>query len=246
MNSCYNPYYNNDDNCKTCCCCIGPTGATGQIGPTGNTGVQGPQGIQGIKGDKGETGATGPTGSAGAQGLQGIQGIKGDKGETGPTGATGPTGSAGAQGPQGIQGIQGDKGETGPTGPMAIPSNEALLFASFAETNDKFVSSMIWGSQYDAMMNWMAKTEKTVGSADSTKRNSETVTGKNSNDVINNVYDLYGCHYEWTLEACGSNNRAKRGGHSGLNNSPAYRFDYFSDYTQSYYSSRVTLYIKCD
>ena len=116
--------------------------------------------------------------------------------------------------------------------------------ASFAETNDKFVSSMIWGSQYDAMMNWMAKTEKTVGSADSTKRNSETVTGKNSNDVINNVYDLYGCHYEWTLEACGSNNRAKRGGHSGLNNSPAYRFDYFSDYTQSYYSSRVTLYIK--
>ena len=162
MNSCYNPYYNNDDNCKTCCCCIGPTGATGQIGPTGNTGVQGPQGIQGIKGDKGETGATGPTGSAGAQGLQGIQGIKGDKGETGatgptgsvgaqgpqgiqgiqgekgetgPTGATGPTGSAGAQGPQGIQGIQGDKGETGPTGPMAIPSNEALLFASFAETN---------------------------------------------------------------------------------------------------------------
>ena len=116
--------------------------------------------------------------------------------------------------------------------------------ASFAETNDKFVSSMIWGSQYDAMMNWMAKTEKTVGSADSTKRNSDTVTGMNSNDVINNVYDLYGCHYEWTLEACGSNNRAKRGGHSGLNNSPAYRFDSFSDYTQSYYSSRATLYIK--
>ena len=63
--------------------------------------------------------------------------------------------------------------------------------ASFAETNDKFVSSMIWGSQYDAMMNWMAKTGNTVEAADDTKRNTTTITGGGEKpDIINNIYDL--------------------------------------------------------
>ena len=121
--------------------------------------------------------------------------------------------------------------------------------ASFAETNDKFVSSMIWGSQYDAMMNWMAKTGKEVGTADSTgaKRNTDTVTGKSTKDIINNVYDLYGCHCEWTLEASESIYRVIRGGNSGDSNSPARR-SYVSDpiNTNSDLSSRATLYIKCD
>ncbi len=86
--------------------------------------------------------------------------------------------------------------------------------ASFAEADDKFVSSMIWGSQYDAMMNWMAKKGNTVGIADieKTNTNSNMVTGSNPNDVINNVYDLYGCHREWTLEANNTDTRVTRGG----------------------------------
>ena len=115
---------------------------------------------------------------------------------------------------------------------------------TFTEDSDKVVSSMIWGSQYDAMMNWMAKAGKTVGSSDSIKRNSETVTGKNSNDVVNNVYDLYGCHYEWTLEAYSSSLRALRGGYSGFNYSPAFRRSYNPSVPGSNYSSRATLYIK--
>ena len=118
--------------------------------------------------------------------------------------------------------------------------------ASFAETNDKYVSSMIWGSQYDAMMNWMAKNGKTVWTEDSTDtiRNTDTVTGKNTNDVINNVYDLYGCHCEWTLEANRISDRVTRGGNYNYSHSPADRNYDYPYYTYSHYSSRATLYIK--
>ena len=106
---------------------------------------------------------------------------------------------------------------------------------------------MIWGSQYDAMMNWMAKNRNTVRNAESSKRNSGTVTGSEPKDVINNVYDLYGCHYEWTLEANSTNYRIRRGGYSGNYNAPSGRDDgYVPDSANSGDSSRATLYIKCN
>ena len=97
-------------------------------------------------------------------------------------------------------------------------------------------------------MNWMAKTGKEVGTADSTgaKRNTDTVTGKSTKDIINNVYDLYGCHYEWTLEALNTISRAYRGGNYGSSRSPANRGNYDPYGTSSSRSSRATLYIKCD
>ena len=117
---------------------------------------------------------------------------------------------------------------------------------TFTTDSDKVVSSMIWGSQYDAMMNWMAKNGKTVGDSNSSIRNNTTTTGGKNTDIINNVYDLYGCHYEWTLEANGTNSRAYRGGFYSNSGSPAIR-DYDSPLnTLSHLSSRATLYIKCD
>lgn len=110
-------------------------------------------------------------------------------------------------------------------------------------TSEKVKSSMIWGSQYDAMMNWMAKTGKTVGTADSSKCNTATTTGSNAEDVLNNVFDLYGCHYEWTLEAHSTYNRAKRGGIYYNNYAPAIR-DYNAPISIiDYYGSRLALYI---
>ena len=106
------------------------------------------------------------------------------------------------------------------------------------------VSSMIWGSQYDAMMNWMAKNGKNVGNSNSSIYNNTTTTGNKSTDVVNNVYDLYGCHYEWTLEAYSSNSRARRAGTSGFSDSPANRTSYGPYYPYSSYSSRATLCIK--
>ena len=115
---------------------------------------------------------------------------------------------------------------------------------TFSTDTDKVVSSMIWGSQYDAMMNWMAKTGNTVGTEDDTKKNTERVTGKNTHDVINNIYDLYGCHVEWTLEAYNISSRVQRGGYFEYSESPAIRGYNNPQTMYSGYSSHATLYIK--
>ena len=115
---------------------------------------------------------------------------------------------------------------------------------TFTTDSDKVVSSMIWGSQYDAMMNWMAKNEKNVGNSNSSIYNNTTTTGNKSTDVINNVYDLYGCHIEWTLEAYGTIGRAFRGGGCSYRYSPANRTYSNPNVTGSGYSSRAALYVK--
>ena len=116
---------------------------------------------------------------------------------------------------------------------------------TFTTDSDKVVSSMIWGSQYDAMLNWMAKNNKAVGTAIGSNRNTTTKTGgSKSTDVINNVYDLYGCHREWTLEAYVTSSRVRRGGTSGSNDAPSIRINSYPSSTNSNISSRATLYIK--
>ena len=111
-------------------------------------------------------------------------------------------------------------------------------------SNKSVVSSMIWGSQYNAMLNWMAKQGEPVGTIDNNKFNSTGTTGNNSNDVIRNIFDLYGCHREWTLEASANNFRISYGGDFGSSASP-------SNYTGNSpidenvnISTRFSLYIK--
>ena len=72
---------------------------------------------------------------------------------------------------------------------------------------------MIWGSQYDQMLIWMAKNGIDVTQTSSDKNTSSTITGvSGSKDVINKVYDLYGGRFEWTLEAYNTYGRAFQGG----------------------------------
>ena len=113
----------------------------------------------------------------------------------------------------------------------------------FTTVEDSVVSSMIWGCQYDAMMNWMAKNKIDVKSSIS-EYNNTTITGKKNTDVINNIYDLYGCHREWTLEAYSDYHRARRGGSSVIITSPADRSDYGPHIAYPDISSRATLYVK--
>ena len=116
---------------------------------------------------------------------------------------------------------------------------------TFTTDSDNVVSSMIWESQYDAMMNWMSEHRNTVGSVDASKKNTEAITGKKINDVINNVYDLYGCHFEWTIGASDIIYRSGRGGYFDNDASPAARFYYGNpDSRYTYGSSRATLIIK--
>ena len=112
---------------------------------------------------------------------------------------------------------------------------------SFSAGN--LTSTMMWGSQYDAMMNWMAKTGKTVGTADNGKYNQNQTTGSKEEDIINNVKDLYGCHFEWTLEAFVTYSRVTRGGYFGSSTSPSYRLNYFTYTTNDHTGSRLSLYI---
>lgn len=146
------------------------------------------------------------------------------------------------------------------TNPVSKPSSETVTTAAANNSNtnswyglyskcksysaDNLTSTMMWGSQYDAMMNWMAKTGKTVGTADSSKYNTATTTGSEEEDKINNVYDLYGCHYEWTLEADHTFNRVYRGGFYDYSGSPSFRFGYDPYYTLDRNGSRLSLYIK--
>lgn len=116
-------------------------------------------------------------------------------------------------------------------------------FAS-EDNNKSVVSTMIWGSQYDAMLNWMAKQGETVGTANNSKRNTDTTTGSNTNDEIRKVFDLYGCHRELTLEAGNTSTRVPRGGYSSSSYAPSNRDIYNPRLSNRNYSARLTLYIK--
>ncbi len=112
-------------------------------------------------------------------------------------------------------------------------------------------SSMIWGSQYDQMMIWMQEngidvTSKTPTNLEgvTTSRNTTRKTGTVSTDKLNNIYDLLGNSYEWTLEANYTSRRALRGGYFSLSFSPSNRPNNHPYLTSSDYSTRLTLYIK--
>lgn len=105
------------------------------------------------------------------------------------------------------------------------------------------VSSMIYGSQYNAMMTWMgAAANTTIGD----NRNQDRTTGTCETDFINNVYDLYGNSFEWTQEANSTDYRVLRGGFYNGDCSPSFRSDLSPTVTHSYgvYSSRLALYVK--
>lgn len=110
------------------------------------------------------------------------------------------------------------------------------------ESESTVVSSMMWGSQYDAMMNWMIK--QGIDVTVKGNRNTTTVTGSNSNDVLKNIYDPYGCHRDWTLEANSTRRRVSRGGSFSLINSSSSRGSISPSSTDTNYSVRLTLYIK--
>ena len=124
---------------------------------------------------------------------------------------------------------------------------------TYTGTNNSVESSMIWGSQYDRILNWAKEgkneEEKSKITKTSLGNNSGgivTTTGnsKYSNDSINNIRDLGGNLFEWTLEADYTNYRVRRGGNYGTSISPSYRSIDSPNDTYSDYGSRLTLYIK--
>ena len=86
------------------------------------------------------------------------------------------------------------------------------LARTYKTEENSVVSGMIWGSQWDAMLNWMQKTGKDVTSKTGYNNNKEGISGSVEEDNINEVYDLKGCYLEWAQESYMSGSRVKRGG----------------------------------
>ena len=136
--------------------------------------------------------------------------------------------------------------------------NESNMWYGLYRTHKAYSnnSSMIWGSQYDAMMNWMAKNGITVGTStvmSGTARNvgnnatnGKRITGNPKyNDKLSNVIDIYGNSFEWTLEAYYTSYRAFRGGNFINILNPSYRSKGRAGETNGDgYVSRLSLYIK--
>ena len=120
---------------------------------------------------------------------------------------------------------------------------------SFTKSADKMQAEMIWGSQYDAMLNWAMKgTDKAKVTANTNGNHSgSVVTCGNSTysaDKINNIYDLEGNLFEWTQEANNTCYRTVRGGAYLSSYSPSFRRDGIPSATSARYGSRLSLYIK--
>ena len=81
------------------------------------------------------------------------------------------------------------------------------------QTNIK--SAMIYGSMYDAVMNWALygtdKTDASKVTTNSIKRDSKQATGTLETDKIKNIYDLGNNMFEWTAEVNSTENRLSRG-----------------------------------
>ena len=121
---------------------------------------------------------------------------------------------------------------------------------TYTGKNKSVESNMIWGSQYDAMLNWVKTsddkekiTDKTLGNISSGKI---ATTGNSlyAKDNINNIRDLEGNLREFTLEASESQSRVNRGGYYNLGNTCAYRFNNSPKDSAINNGSRLALYIK--
>ena len=117
---------------------------------------------------------------------------------------------------------------------------------TYTNSRNSVESTMVWGSQYDAMMKWMEDNGENVKvTNDTIKNTNQTLTGpKGDIDIIKNVYDLYGGRYEWTLEASDATHRVFRGGRCDSSISPSSRNISNPTATLDYHSSRLALYIK--
>ena len=114
-------------------------------------------------------------------------------------------------------------------------------------------SHMVWGSQYDAMMTLL-----TNNSIDVTWEspipgaiiNTTHITGAESKDKLNNIYDLLGNSFEWTAEAYKNAYRVYRGSvyesiYDGEydETTPEWRYGEDTEFACELGSSRVALYI---
>ena len=104
---------------------------------------------------------------------------------------------------------------------------------------------MIWGSQYHAILNWIIS-NKNYSLLGITRNETEKVAcGSNENDIINNIYDLTGNTFEWTLtQGSELNARMRMGGYFSTTGNSLTRGYTNSGHSGETNGSRMILYIK--
>ena len=143
---------------------------------------------------------------------------------------------------------------------------------TLSNNNNNVVTGMAWGNQFDRTLMWLiesgAKTKEEISSNSTSWANygnatfeytnsSGSVVTKNSGSYVripagstdytkvNNIYDLAGNVYDWTMEAGSSYYRVMRGGNYNLNSSTArYRINYVPAISFDIFGCRSALYIK--
>ncbi len=126
------------------------------------------------------------------------------------------------------------------------------------KANDNVVTSMLWGCQWDATLRWMQTSSNSEvanfptnsegkGNYSGTNGNAPIATESNSAYAVNNIYDMAGNVYDWTIEAGSTGNRVIRGGSCSSTASyfPASVRSYRNPtYSASFDGCRSTLYVK--
>ena len=114
--------------------------------------------------------------------------------------------------------------------------------------SNSVVSSMVWGSQWDAMLNYILEgTDKEkVTIVTGNHSGTRAVTGAYGSDIMNNIFDLSSNVLEWTQEAYVHYYRVRRGGYYNVADVYPASYRNTSLPTGSYggIGSRLTLYLK--
>ena len=167
---------------------------------------------------------------------------------------------------------KGNLAENTSTEPVVVKGNDSIggvnwyyqyQNSKLIGANKNVASTMIWGSMFDRVFIWLTETgDKTYSDimnssswgnypnstgAAATNSKRQQPTGANDAWQANNIYDLAGNVWDWTIEAYGTGHRVDRGGDymgNGSGCTASDRFNIAPSYTYSNISSRSALYIK--